>query len=97
MARLPEARYTREFKIHAVSMAREEGPGIAETARRLSIASKTIANWVKQVQEGAAGFHKRVLFLEQTPRQGRRLGAHGRCCQSSPSKNAWHIWGRTAP
>ena len=52
MARLPKARYTREFKIHAVSMARDEGLGIAETARRLSISSKTIANWVKQAQEG---------------------------------------------
>ena len=33
-------------------MAREEGLGIAETARRLSISSKTIANWVKQAQLG---------------------------------------------
>ena len=33
-------------------MARDEGLGIAETARRLSISSKTIANWVKQAQEG---------------------------------------------
>ena len=52
MARLPKARYTREFKIHAVSMARDEGLGIAETARRLSISPKTIANWVKLAQEG---------------------------------------------
>ena len=28
------------------------GLGIAETARRLSISSKTITNWVKQAQEG---------------------------------------------
>jgi Transposase and inactivated derivatives len=52
MARLPKARYTREFRVHAVSMARNEGLGIAETARRLSISSKTLANWVKQVQQG---------------------------------------------
>ena len=52
MARLPKARYTREFKVHAVSMARDEGLGIAETARRLSISPKTIANWVKLAQEG---------------------------------------------
>jgi len=43
MARLPKARYTRELKIHAVSMAKDEGLGIAETARRLVISSKTIA------------------------------------------------------
>jgi len=52
MVRLPKARYTREFKVQAVSMARDEGLGIAETARRLSISPKTIANWVKLVQEG---------------------------------------------
>ena len=52
MARLPRARYTREFKLHAVSMARDEGLGIAETARRLSISAKTLANWVKLAQDG---------------------------------------------
>jgi Transposase. len=44
MARLPKARYTREFKVHAVGMARDEGLGVAETARRLSISPKTVAN-----------------------------------------------------
>ena len=34
MARLPKARYTREFKVHAVRMARDEGTGIAEPGRR---------------------------------------------------------------
>ena len=52
MARLPKARYTREFKVHAVGMARDEGLGVAETARRLSISPKTVANWVKLAQEG---------------------------------------------
>ena len=52
MMRLPKARYTREFKVQAVSMARDEGLGIAETARRLSISPKTIANWVQLAQKG---------------------------------------------
>jgi|GEM_PF-1111009 Transposase and inactivated derivatives len=52
MARLPKARYTREFKVHAVRMSKDEGLGIAETAHRLSISTKTIANWVKLAQEG---------------------------------------------
>ena len=51
MARLPKARYTRKFKVHAVSAAKDEGLGIAETARRLSIFSKTVANWMKPAQE----------------------------------------------
>ena len=37
---------------HAVSMAKDEGLGIAETARSLSIFPKTIANWVKLAQKG---------------------------------------------
>jgi len=52
MVRLPKARYTREFKVQAVSMARDAGIGIAETARRLSISPKTLANWVKLTQDG---------------------------------------------
>ena len=52
MARLPRARYTRVFKVYAVSMAKDEGLWVAETARRLSISPKTIANWVKLAQEG---------------------------------------------
>ena len=52
MARLPRTRYTREFKVHAVSMAKDEGLGIAETARRLSISPQTIANWVKLAHAG---------------------------------------------
>jgi transposase len=52
MARLPKARYTREFKVHAVIMVRDEGLGVAETARRLSISPKTIANWVTLAQKG---------------------------------------------
>ena len=47
MMRLPKGRYTREFKIHAVHMAKDEGLGIAETARRLSVSPKTIANWAR--------------------------------------------------
>ena len=57
MVRLPKGKYTREFKIQAVRMARDEGLGNAETARRLSVSSKTIANWVKLVQ-GGPGYRK---------------------------------------
>jgi Transposase. len=42
MARLSKTRYTREFKVHAVRMSKDEGLGIAETARRLSISPKTM-------------------------------------------------------
>ena len=61
MVRLPKARYTREIKIHAVSMAQVEGLGVAETARRLAISPKTIANWVKLAQEGQDFMKQRAV------------------------------------
>jgi Transposase. len=35
-----------------VSVAKDGGLGIAETARRLSVSPETITNWVKLAQEG---------------------------------------------
>ena len=37
MARPPKARYTQEFTVRAVKMAIDDGLGVAETARRLSV------------------------------------------------------------
>lgn len=48
MKSLPRARYPQEFKLQAVGMVIDEGLGIAETARRLGISVKTLANWVKR-------------------------------------------------
>lgn len=47
MERLPHARHSLEFKQEAVRMAVDSGLGVAETARRLSVSSKTLSNWVK--------------------------------------------------
>ncbi len=47
MGKIPRARYTSEFKAQAVSMAESDGLGVAETARRLSVSPKTLANWGK--------------------------------------------------
>ena len=52
MAKLPKARYSAEFKIQAVKMAVDNGLGVTETARRLSISDKTLANWVPYRQGG---------------------------------------------
>lgn len=46
MEKLPQARYPQEFKLQAVSIVIDEGLDIAETARRLDISVKTLANWV---------------------------------------------------
>lgn len=41
MAKLPRGRYSQEFKVRAVSMVLDDGIGVTETARRLSISSKS--------------------------------------------------------
>ena len=56
MAKLPKARYSAEFKIQAVKMAVDNGLGVTETARRLSISDKTLANWVARYRTDKAGF-----------------------------------------
>lgn len=56
MEQLPRARYPQEFKLQAVSMVIDEGLGVAETARRLGISVKTLANWVRKYhQSGEVG------------------------------------------
>ncbi len=56
MAKLLRARYPRELKQQAVIMAVEDGFGVTETARRLSIPMKTLANWVTQYRQDKQGF-----------------------------------------
>ena len=57
MARLQKARYTREFKIHAVSMARDEGLGIAETEMATVLARQKVENSL------CASFGEPALFF----------------------------------
>jgi len=54
MEKIPRRVYTKEFKDEAVKLVLEGGQGVTETARRLSISSKTLANWVVTVKHGKA-------------------------------------------
>ena len=54
MEKIPRRVYTKEFKDEAVKLVLEGGQGVTETARRLSISSKTLANWVVAVKHGKA-------------------------------------------
>ena len=65
MAKLPRARYTQEFKIRAVKMAIDDGLGISETARRLEVSVKTVANWVVQYRNDATAFAAKAGPSEQ--------------------------------
>jgi len=52
---IPQGRYTREFRQEAVKLVTEEKLLLSEAARRLSLASSTLAYWVKAYKEGKLG------------------------------------------
>jgi transposase len=52
---VPRGRYTREFRQEAVKLVIEGGLSWAEAARRLSLPTSTLANWVKAVKAGRLG------------------------------------------
>ncbi len=50
--RIPNGKYTKEFREEAVKLITEGGLSIPEVGRRLSLASSTIAYWVKAHKSG---------------------------------------------
>ena len=50
--RIPNGRYTKEFREEAVKLITEGGLKIPEVGRRLSLAPSTIAYWVKAHKVG---------------------------------------------
>ena len=52
MERIPKGKYTREFREEAVKLVTEGGLPVSESARRLSLAPTTLANWVKAFKAG---------------------------------------------
>jgi transposase len=65
MAKAPRARYTQELRQQAVNMAIEDSFGVTETARRLSIPMKTLANWLAQYRQDKQGFAAKPGVSEQ--------------------------------
>jgi transposase len=55
MKGIPQGRYTREFRQEAVKLVMEEGLSWGEAARRLSLPTSTLANWVKAAKAGKLG------------------------------------------
>ena len=55
MKRVPQGRYTKEFREEAVKLVTEEKLSLPEAARRLSLPPSTIGNWVKAHKEGRLG------------------------------------------
>jgi len=52
---IPQGRYTKEFRQEAVKLVIEEGLSWAGAARRLSLPTSTLANWVKAYKAGKLG------------------------------------------
>ena len=52
MKGIPQGRYTKEFRLEAVKLVMEEGLSWGEAARRLSLPTSTLANWVKVAKDG---------------------------------------------
>ncbi len=52
MPRLPQGKYTREFREEAVKLVIEKDLGIKEGAERLNLPVSTLATWLKQNKSG---------------------------------------------
>ena len=55
MARIPNGRYTKEFREEAVKMATEGGVQVLEISKRLSLPKSTLENWIRVSKAGHLG------------------------------------------
>jgi transposase len=55
MKRVPQGRYTREFRQEAVKLVMEEKLTLPEAGRRLSLPPSTLRYWVKVYKAGKLG------------------------------------------
>ena len=55
MKRIPQGKYTREFRQEAVKLVLEQKLSWAKAARQLSLPTSTLANWVRAYNAGKLG------------------------------------------
>jgi len=55
LKRIPQGKYTREFRQEAVKLVLEQKLSWAKAARQLSLPTSTLANWVKAYNAGKLG------------------------------------------
>ena len=55
MERIPQGRYTKEFREEAVKLVTEEKLSVPEAARRLSLPTIDFGNWVKAQEPASWG------------------------------------------
>jgi transposase len=62
--RIPNGKYSKEFRLEAVRLVKEEKMSIPQVSKKLSIPQSSIGNWVKAMEEGrleAIGSSQRPL------------------------------------
>jgi len=68
MERIPNGRYTTEFRQEAVKLVKEGDLSAGEVAKRLSIPKSTMENWVRAEKKGKLGSigntHRQLTDLE---------------------------------
>ena len=52
MERIPNVRYTQEFREEAVKMVTDGGLSVMETSKRLSLPKTTLENWIRVSKTG---------------------------------------------
>lgn len=55
MERVPNGRYTKEFREEAVRMATDEGLSVLEVSKRLSLPKSTLEHWIRVSKTGDLG------------------------------------------
>lgn len=55
MKRIPNGRYTKEFRVEAAKLVTEGGLSVPEAGRRLSLPPSTLMTWVKAYKSGKLG------------------------------------------
>ena len=55
MKRIPQGRYSKEFREEAVKLVIDQNLSIPEVSRRLDVPKSTISNWVKASKAGRLG------------------------------------------
>lgn len=55
MKRIPNGRYTKEFRLEAAKLVTEGGLSVPEAGRRLSLPPSTLNTWVRAYKSGKLG------------------------------------------
>jgi transposase len=68
MERIPNRRYTKEFREEAVKLVREVGLSVRETCERLSLPKSTMEQWIRVSKRGKFGEegkdHEKMICVE---------------------------------